>query len=407
MENHYGIAVANKFSLFFDDECDPLEILKTTEEAKLKKSEKSKKDAKNEAKAAKSKKTTKKPATPVMDQPKGVDVNANKKEGDQRPRGRGKMTEGERTGSARPGGNREFDRPPRRDRQMDRERPERAGDRPPMEFRERGDRPESGRGRGRGERGGRGRGRGGRGGGFGSKREFERHSGSDKTGIKPVDKREGGGAHNWGTMKDDMDDQLNESTTEEVVETPEGNENQNPNAEPTEEEAPAEEEGPKEMTLDEWRAMQTQSRAQTTFNIRKPGEGVNNDQWKKTYILKKKAEAKNQDSEEEESDEEEEEDTRQKKNLLNIEITFNDQPTRGRGGRRGRGGGDRGGRGRGRGDRGGRGGGGGGGSDRGPGDRAPGERGGFGGQRGDRGGNRREAAPHIEDENDFPTLGAK
>lgn len=38
-----------------------------------------------------------------------------------------------------------------------------------------------GRGRGRGGRGGRGRGeRGGRG-GFGGKREFERHSGSDRT----------------------------------------------------------------------------------------------------------------------------------------------------------------------------------------------------------------------------------
>ena len=56
--------------------------------------------------------------------------------GEQKPRGRGKPTDGERTGSARPGGNREMDRPPRRER-MDRERGERMdrGDRPPMEFR--------------------------------------------------------------------------------------------------------------------------------------------------------------------------------------------------------------------------------------------------------------------------------
>lgn len=30
------------------------------------------------------------------------------------------------------------------------------------------------------------------------KREFDRQSGSDKTGVKAVDKREGAGAHNWG-----------------------------------------------------------------------------------------------------------------------------------------------------------------------------------------------------------------
>lgn len=131
-------------------------------------------------------------------------------------------------------------------------------------------------------------------------------------------------------------DELNESANDEtnVGEAPEGNENQNPNAEPTEEDVPAEEEGPKEMTLDEWRAQQTMDRAKASFNIRKPGEGVSGDQWKKTYVLKKKPELKTE-SEEEESDEEEEEDTRHKKNLLNIEITFNDQPTRGRGGRRG------------------------------------------------------------------------
>ena len=67
----------------------------------------------------------------------------------------------------------------------------------------------------RGERGefrGRGRGRGGRGGGRGrggfdrfGKREFERHSGSDKSGVKPVDKREGSGSHNWGNFKDDIE----------------------------------------------------------------------------------------------------------------------------------------------------------------------------------------------------------
>lgn len=38
------------------------------------------------------------------------------------------------------------------------------------------------------------------------KREFDRQSGSDKTGVKSVDKREGAGAHNWGSHKQDLDD---------------------------------------------------------------------------------------------------------------------------------------------------------------------------------------------------------
>ncbi|WAR23226.1 PAIRB-like protein [Mya arenaria] len=73
-------------------------------------------------------------------------------------------------------------------------------------FAQRDDGPRDGFGRGM--RGGRGRGtRGGRGrGGFGGKREFERHSGSDRTsGVKPTEKREGSGSHNWGTVKDDID----------------------------------------------------------------------------------------------------------------------------------------------------------------------------------------------------------
>ena len=31
------------------------------------------------------------------------------------------------------------------------------------------------------------------------------NSGFGSSGIKPMEKREGGGAHNWGTMKDDME----------------------------------------------------------------------------------------------------------------------------------------------------------------------------------------------------------
>lgn len=41
---------------------------------------------------------------------------------------------------------------------------------------------------------------------FGGKREFDRQSGSDKTGVKAVDKRDGAGAHNWGSHKQDLED---------------------------------------------------------------------------------------------------------------------------------------------------------------------------------------------------------
>lgn len=64
--------------------------------------------------------------------------------------------------------------------------------------------------------------------------------------------------------------------------------------------AAAEEEEPEpaQMTLDEYKAQQQKHRAQAEFNLRKAGEGVDNKQWKKTYVLKKKVES------EEESDEE-------------------------------------------------------------------------------------------------------
>lgn len=72
----------------------------------------------------------------------------------------------------------------------------------------------------RGRRGGGGgfsRGRGGFG-GRGGKREFDRHSGSDKTGVKAVEKREGSGPHNWG---DQIEAQMETAEAEPVVDTTE------------------------------------------------------------------------------------------------------------------------------------------------------------------------------------------
>lgn len=43
-------------------------------------------------------------------------------------------------------------------------------------------------------------------------------------------------------------------------------------------------EGPKEMTLDEWKAMQDKERAKVEFNIRKVKEG---EDWNKGFVLHK------------------------------------------------------------------------------------------------------------------------
>merc|ERR1711879_747526 len=69
----------------------------------------------------------------------------------------------------------------------------------------------------KGGRGGLGRGAGGRG-GRGGKRDFDRKSGDDKTGVKPVDKKDGNGSHNWGTFEDEIkaeDDKANVSASDE------------------------------------------------------------------------------------------------------------------------------------------------------------------------------------------------
>ena len=71
------------------------------------------------------------------------------------------------------------------------------------------------------------------------------------------------------------------------------------------EETPAvEDPADKEMTLDEWKAQQSNTRTKAAFNIRKPNEGADSSQWKKMTMLKKKPQ--NDSDEEEESDEDDE-----------------------------------------------------------------------------------------------------
>jgi plasminogen activator inhibitor 1 RNA-binding protein len=61
--------------------------------------------------------------------------------------------------------------------------------------------------------------------------------------------------------------------------------------------APAVEEEPRELTLDEYKALKG-NRQKPTYNLRKAGEGEDLTQWKKMYALKKK------EGEEEEEEEE-------------------------------------------------------------------------------------------------------
>lgn len=394
----YGIAVRNKYELFFDDEdADPLEILRLQEEENAKKKDEGVKgkDAKSlkDTKSAKNKKNNKALSSTQDQKNKPADPKDNKKVGDQ-PRNKPRNDDR----NNRPRDNRDRDLPPRRLQQQNENRPNSGFGAPATspqsntEYRDRGE----GRGRGRG-RGGRGGGRG-RGGfdRFG-KREFDRQSGSDKTGIKATEKREGGGAHNWGNVKDDIDDQINPTTqneNQEFAAPTEDIENQQPTEGAVEgdgEDAPAQSEDPSasEMTLDEYKALQ--KKKASDFNVRKPGEGCDNSQWKKTYELKKKAILDSDEEEEETDDEDDYEDRR--KQYVPIEITFGDQSRRGGSGGRGGRGGSRGGSG----PRGGRG----------SGPRGPGMGGGRGarGAGGGGGSGRKEQAPNVEDELDFPTLG--
>jgi len=113
--------------------------------------------------------------------------------------------------------------------------------------------------------------------GRGGKREFDRQSGSDKTGVKAVEKREGGGAHNWGTHKQDIED-LNLNT--ETEDKDEGN---------SEEKIKSQENLAVEdvkLTLDEYKEIIGQ-RAKPVYNTRKAGEGEDKKKWKNMVRLDK------------------------------------------------------------------------------------------------------------------------
>ncbi|XP_069785339.1 intracellular hyaluronan-binding protein 4.S-like isoform X2 [Narcine bancroftii] len=197
-------------------------------------------------------------------------------------------------------------------------------------------------------RGGRGRGRGRVGfprsiNGFDprGRREYERHSGNDKVGMKPEEKRGGSGSRNWGAIRDDpRETEVNpaEEMTEmeELQEVHEGDVENKLNE--VEHEGTVDD-GPHEMTLDEWKALQEQTRSKKEFNIRKPDSSVLS---KAVVIHKSKYEG---DEQKEESDEEDHHYFRRSVNDITSKLDINfgslTRPGRGRGGARGRGRGKR------------------------------------------------------------------
>nr|XP_020507429.1 plasminogen activator inhibitor 1 RNA-binding protein-like isoform X1 [Labrus bergylta] len=292
LQEGFGCVVTNRFDQLLDDESDPFEILKAAENKK--KEGAAAGSTKSAAQAAKQlkKESQKDRKNPLLDKKEESQAPVPLKKEGIRRMGRRPDQQGQPgsqhqggPGEGRPGDKRPDRRPPR-ERRFEKpaeDKPEGVGefsvDKPS------GDRPPRGRGGSRGGRGGRGRGMG-RGDGFDSrgKRDFDRHSGNDKSNQKSEEKRAGGGSNNWGTVKEEVSEAEQTAAAET---TPEGEENAPASSENKENEVEeVKNEGPKEMTLDEWKAMQDKERTKVEFNIRKPNEGADS-QWKKGYVLHK------------------------------------------------------------------------------------------------------------------------
>ena len=184
------------------------------------------------------------------------------------------------------------------------------------------------RGGGRRDYGGHGQGRSGQ--DTRMKRDFDRglrKSSDERTGIKAVDKKEGSGPHNWGTFEDEMKAKDDKAFTSEADPNEATNAPAAP-ASPTAEDKEAlarkaaEEEEANTMTLDQWKAQRAKKEG-PTFNLRKAGEGYENDpKWKKTYAYNKDV-LTLEDEDYEDYELYPQRSNRQKK-ILDIQFSFND-----------------------------------------------------------------------------------
>ncbi|XP_025831751.1 plasminogen activator inhibitor 1 RNA-binding protein-like [Agrilus planipennis] len=167
------------------------------------------------------------------------------------------------------------------------------------------------------------------------RREFDRQSGTNKTGIKSMEKREGNGAYNWGSHKGVIeeaqtqnnlsgwgDEERNE--VEPITKPPEMTDITD---EIKENEENVETEEPLELTLDEWKAQreaQLANRNRPQYNIRKAGEGEDPNKWKEMYELRRKDEENDFDEGEYDPNKYPQRVGRQRY-LLDIEIHFNNE----------------------------------------------------------------------------------
>ncbi|XP_053485988.1 plasminogen activator inhibitor 1 RNA-binding protein isoform X1 [Ictalurus furcatus] len=288
LQDGFGCVVTNRFDQLLDDESDPFDILKAAENRRKDAAAAATKPAAQAARQPKKESQKERKNLPPERKEDPQPAAPLKKDGGVRRMGRKQQEQqgqsiphqqgapGERRPERRVHRERRFEKPP----EEKHEGGESSVDKPV------GDRPPRGRGGGRGGRGGRGRGIG-RTDGFDSrgKRDFDRHSGNDRSSQKGEEKRGGAGSHNWGNTKEEASELHQSAAPEAPMEgeepaAPVDSENKENEVEEVKDE------GPKEMTLDEWKAMQDKERAKVEFNIRKPNEG-DEGQWKKGYVLHK------------------------------------------------------------------------------------------------------------------------
>lgn len=432
MDFEYGCSTVNKFAFLDENEVeDPSDLLAQVTLAKgeaAAKTAKETKKADTKGKKTDQKKTGKDTKKPLQPSDNAVKKTGDKQDGKKEYKGRDQnKPSGDLAKENRGPRRQEGDRPPRRSGEGFRPRPNRqfdsegnAVENTEGENFRGGYRGPRGQGGYRGNRGPRRDGE-----GEGEGRRFDRHSGSEKTGIKAVDKKDGAGKGNWGTATDEV------VIEETLGETPaaEG-ETGKDWAERVDENEEKKEEVPEEdtlfMTLEEYKALKSQINKRNDFNIRRPGEGEDQSKWGKTYVLPKKVDDEDEEDDEEDDEDEDAEDEPedlQKKELIKsmqsaFKFESTNQSDRGGRGDRGRGGPRRNFRER---------------KPEGgetpapatatteaaaPVEAAPVERrqqGGRGGQQGGRGGPRggrgnagrgpQKSAPKFDDEKDFPTLG--
>ncbi|KAM6991210.1 intracellular hyaluronan-binding protein 4 isoform 2-T2 [Passerculus sandwichensis] len=280
MQENFGCSVANRFCQLLDDESDPFDVLREAERRQQQRKRRDEaaavaKRAVPGGRAGSGKRETQKerrqpesspapyPAAPPQPGPKRV------------PR------HGEQQGFSNRGMEGKQDktewRPSFRKYRYGAQRQVEFSVEQPVERLDY-ERPIRGRGGGRGRMRGRGRG----GGLIGSfdgfdqrrKREPERESGNDKTGVKADDKKGGGGPRNYRTMTDGISGKEQAASMEETAEAPE--QRGTSEGEPLSKAAEGEpmEEVVQEMTLDEWKSLQQRNRPKPEFNIRKPESTV-------------------------------------------------------------------------------------------------------------------------------------